>query len=34
MPQFPAARSARGMGRDGFADTAMTTRAVPKLIKR
>ena len=33
-PLFPAARSARGMGRDGFADTAMTTRAVLKLIKR
>jgi integrase/recombinase XerD len=31
---FPAARSARGMGRDGFAATAMTTRAVLKLIKR
>jgi integrase/recombinase XerD len=33
-PLFPAARSARGMGRDGFAATAMTTRAVLKLIKR
>ena len=33
-PLFPAARSARGMGRDGFADRAMTTRAVLKLIKR
>jgi integrase/recombinase XerD len=33
-PLFPPARSARGMGRDGFADTAMTTRAVLKLIKR
>ena len=33
-PLFPAARPARGMGRDGFADTAMTTRAVLKLIKR
>jgi integrase/recombinase XerD len=33
-PLFPAARSARGMGRDGFAATAMTTRAVEKLIGR
>ena len=33
-PLFPAARSARGMGRDGFADTPMTTRAVEKLIGR
>jgi integrase/recombinase XerD len=33
-PLFPPARSARGMGRDGFADTAMTTRAVEKLIGR
>jgi integrase len=33
-PLFPAARSARGMGRDGFAVTPMTTRAVEKLITR
>jgi integrase/recombinase XerD len=33
-PLFPAARSARGIGRDGFAATAMTTKAVLKLIKR
>ncbi len=33
-PLFPAARSPRGMGRDGFANTAMTTRAVEKLIDR
>lgn len=33
-PLFPAARSPRGMGRDGFAATAMTTRAVEKLIGR
>jgi integrase/recombinase XerD len=33
-PLFPPARSARGMGRDGFAVTAMTTRAVEKLIGR
>ncbi len=33
-PLFPAARSARGMGRDGFAAKAMTTRAVEKLIGR
>ena len=33
-PLFPAARSARGMGRDGFAATAMTTRAVEKLMDR
>jgi integrase/recombinase XerD len=33
-PLFPAARSPRGMGRDGFANTAMTTRAVEKLIGR
>jgi integrase/recombinase XerD len=33
-PLFPAARSARGRGRDGFATTAMTTRAVEKLIAR
>ena len=33
-PLFPAARSARSMGRDGFAAMAMTTRAVLKLIKR
>ena len=31
-PLFPAARSARGMGRDGFTATPMTTRAVEKLI--
>ena len=33
-PLFPAARSARGMGRDGFAAKPMTTRAVEKLIGR
>jgi integrase/recombinase XerD len=33
-PLFPAARSPRGMGRDGFAAKAMTTRAVEKLIAR
>jgi integrase/recombinase XerD len=33
-PLFPAARSPRGMGRDGFAAEAMTTRAVEKLIGR
>ncbi len=33
-PLFPAARSPRGMGRDGFANTAMTTRGVEKLIDR
>jgi integrase len=33
-PLFPAARSARGMGRDGFAAKAMTARAVEKLIGR
>jgi site-specific recombinase XerD len=33
-PLFPAAKSARGMGRDGFAAKAMTTRAVEKLIGR
>ena len=33
-PLFPPARSPRGMGRDGFAAKAMTTRAVEKLIGR
>lgn len=33
-PLFPAARSPRGMGRDGFAAKPMTTRAVEKLIGR
>ncbi|MFI5386965.1 MAG: tyrosine-type recombinase/integrase [Fimbriimonadales bacterium] len=33
-PLFPAARSPRGMGRDGFATEPMTTRAVEKLIGR
>jgi hypothetical protein len=33
-PLFPAARSARGMGRDRFTATSMTTRAVEKLIGR
>lgn len=33
-PLFPAARSPRGMGRDGFRDTPMSTRAVEKLIDR
>ncbi|MGP0062507.1 MAG: tyrosine-type recombinase/integrase [Isosphaeraceae bacterium] len=33
-PLFPAARSARGMGRDGFRPEPMTTRAVEKLIGR
>jgi integrase len=33
-PLFPAARSPRGMGRDGFNATPMTTRAVEKLIGR
>jgi len=33
-PLFPAARSPRGMGRDGFASEPMTTRAVEKLIGR
>ena len=33
-PLFPAARSARGLGRDGFRPTPMTTRAVEKLISR
>src|SRR5262249_47009083 len=31
-PLFPATRSARGRGRDGFAAKAMTTKAVEKLI--
>ncbi len=33
-PLFPATRSARGMGRDGFAARAMTTRAIEKLTGR
>ena len=33
-PLFPAARSPRGMGRDGFAAEPMSTRAVEKLIGR
>jgi integrase/recombinase XerD len=33
-PLFPAPRSARGMGRDGFSAMPMTTRAVEKLIDR
>jgi integrase/recombinase XerD len=33
-PLFPAARSPRGQGRDGFAAKAMTTRTVEKLIGR
>jgi integrase/recombinase XerD len=33
-PLFPAARSARGMGRDGFRPEPMSTRAVEKLIGR
>lgn len=31
---FPAARSPRGMGRDGFRTEPMTTRAVEKLVAR
>jgi integrase/recombinase XerD len=33
-PLFPAAKSPRGMGRDGFRSEGMTTRAVEKLIGR
>ena len=33
-PLFPAARSPRGMGRDGFRSEPMSTRAVEKLIAR
>jgi integrase len=33
-PLFPAAKSPRGMGRDGFRNQPMTTRAVEKLIAR
>ena len=33
-PLFPAARSPRGAGRDGFRPKAMTTRVVEKLIDR
>jgi integrase/recombinase XerD len=33
-PLFPAAKSPRGMGRDGFASEPMSTRAVEKLIGR
>jgi integrase/recombinase XerD len=33
-PLFPAAKSPRGMGRDGFAATPMSTRAVEKLVAR
>src|SRR5262249_54964562 len=33
-PLVPAARSARGMGRDGFRHEAMSTRSVEKLIGR
>jgi hypothetical protein len=33
-PLFPAARSARGMGSDGFAAKPMTTRAADRLIAR
>ena len=33
-PLFPAARSPRGQGRDGFRDKPMSTRAVEKLIGR
>ncbi len=33
-PLFPAARSPRGKGKDGFAARAMTTRGVEKLIDR
>ena len=33
-PLFPAARSPRGQGRDGFQPDPMTTRAVEKLIGR
>jgi integrase/recombinase XerD len=33
-PLFPAARSSRGLGRDGFRPEPMTTRAVEKLIGR
>jgi len=33
-PLFSAARSPRGMGRDGFHSEPMTTRAVEKLIGR
>src|SRR6516164_9233604 len=33
-PMFPAAKSRRGLGRDGFRDQAMGVRAVEKLIAR
>jgi integrase/recombinase XerD len=33
-PLFPAARTPRGQGRDGFRDEPMTTKAVEKLIGR
>jgi integrase len=33
-PLFPTAKTPRGMGRDGFRDQPMTTRAVEKLIAR
>jgi len=33
-PLFPTARTSRGLGRDGFRDQPMTTRAVEKLIGR
>ncbi len=33
-PLFPAAHSARGLGRDGFSTKPMTTRGVQKLIDR
>jgi integrase len=34
VPLFPAARTSRGLGRDGFRELPMTTRAVEKLIGR
>jgi integrase/recombinase XerD len=33
-PLFPAAKTARGLGRDGFRSQAMSIRAVEKLIER
>jgi integrase/recombinase XerD len=34
QPLFPPQRTARGRGRDGFGETAMTRRAVQHLIER
>jgi len=33
-PMFPPQKTARGIGRDGFAATAMTRRAVQQLVER